>query len=564
MPTTVCPSCGATQEGDRYRCYICDAVLETTSRQREGKREGTMVAGARDNSETLHKGREKLEDPIADKTTEEQPETKEAYPTQADIPFAVSLKNRIHKRGDVGNFTLVYTNVSHECIRALECKLESHSLVLQREHLRINRFDAETNRPESFPFDATKYGGFVLVDAHFRCVDAKGKSSYYRGQFEVHVASNSNAGEDHRQYHYYTWENTRAQYLIKRDQKHFSAPPEGAEPEAGGNRVKAESEWLEIRLLPDDEAAQKAAEKRASRKESPVVGTALPAGPLVRDIHYALLTSQDAGRRETVTICSRPRIPFGRDHEGRHPSTLLWPPRITPPNARNEWLYQHISRLHGEFVLDSRGISVSVPDKCIHGLVVNEHRIRFPDIGPQAIENGDIVEFPEAKIRYRARILRPHTETRERRLRSLASLDPHATRRPYESPGARSGLMGMEGNANFDAICFCPQGTDDPEGRPTTRESLVILVREAWIGSSAENAIVVDGPGLGRVHAKIILMKGKYWLQHLGDATTTRLGAPNRDPESDLSLKMGESVELFDGARITLGESVFSFIMRTH
>jgi pSer/pThr/pTyr-binding forkhead associated (FHA) protein len=85
-------------------------------------------------------------------------------------------------------------------------------------------------------------------------------------------------------------------------------------------------------------------------------------------------------------------------------------------------------------------------------------------------------------------------------------------------------------------------------------EEYLIVIREATIGRSAGNGIVIDHETVSDIHAKLLFREDRYWIEDLnsrhGMAVNGELIAPGRE------------IALDPQTRITLGDVALEFTGR--
>ncbi|MCK4413831.1 MAG: FHA domain-containing protein [Candidatus Eisenbacteria sp.] len=329
------------------------------------------------------------------------------------------------------------------------------------------------------------------------------------------------------------------------------------DPPNGEHVEEPEPNWYTLDLEVDDDAYDDEAHRRGTEGKAQVV----PSARHSRPTDVALLSSRVGGCTQRIVLCSRRRIPFGADREGRDHTRLPWPPPVSPDTPHNfEELYRKISRKHGEFIVDLDRVEVAISPECLNGLEVDGRLLTNDSPGPVELRlDGSKVVFPYSGVAYQSARFSPHQEgdARQSRVQSLTTLGEGGA---GTAMGDSDGVLGIDGFAEYDAVRLCRLPNTLQEGVPDSHDTLLILVREARIGSSERNAIVIDGEGVERVHAAIIFKGQRYWLQDLSsEAGITRIGHLGDDPRSDRSLETKQTVELFDGARITLGSCEYHF-----
>ena len=85
-------------------------------------------------------------------------------------------------------------------------------------------------------------------------------------------------------------------------------------------------------------------------------------------------------------------------------------------------------------------------------------------------------------------------------------------------------------------------------------EEYLILIREATIGRSSVNGIVIDHESISDIHAKIIFRDDRYWIEDLNSRHGTCIDGKALEPGIEMSLDAQ--------ARITMGDVSLDFIGR--
>ncbi len=471
-------------------------------------------------------------------------------------PIEVFREDLRYQKGDAGCITISIHNRSGERLDLVDCELDSHQVPLLDKRRSIHFLFPDDEREEHFDFRDDAPGGQHSVTARFKCVNFGNTTRFYKARFRIKIMS----PDIPQHVHYHEETNITGKYVIARDTGGQSFPGiQGAAP--GSSTQSGDPEWVPLKLVPDDEAAREAAEDAAARNRVRVVevvpGREEPAAKGPHDL--ATLSHQLPNCREEVTICSRPRFVFGADRLGRTDDVVIWPPPIIPITDRNWQLYRAVSRRHGELHVGHAGVALAPMRGCPNGLMISGQVAQPSGAQPILVKDKSVIEFPHTGISYQARIFYPRAGARRDRLASLVTLNGHGMQAGHPEAAGPAGLMGMEGYSDIDAVRFTRQRNASQEGSADLIHSLVILIREARIGSGSDNTIVVSGAGVERVHATIMLKGGSYWLQDLSMGGVTRVGRTADQPWCDRRLEIGDSVRLFDGARITLGENVLEF-----
>jgi pSer/pThr/pTyr-binding forkhead associated (FHA) protein len=76
------------------------------------------------------------------------------------------------------------------------------------------------------------------------------------------------------------------------------------------------------------------------------------------------------------------------------------------------------------------------------------------------------------------------------------------------------------------------------------REEYVLIRRHATVGASPQAAIVITGPGVARLHARLIAKAGVFFIEDLGSADGTWVNQRRVLPDELVPLQYGDSIIL--------------------
>ena len=85
----------------------------------------------------------------------------------------------------------------------------------------------------------------------------------------------------------------------------------------------------------------------------------------------------------------------------------------------------------------------------------------------------------------------------------------------------------------------------------SAEEEYLVVIREATIGRSAGNAIVIDRETVSDIHAKIFFRDDRYWVEDLNSRCGTTIDGTAIEP--------GREAPLAHRARITVGDVSLEF-----
>ena len=239
----------------------------------------------------------------------------------------------------------------------------------------------------------------------------------------------------------------------------------------------------------------------------------------------ASLTGVIEGASHNFLLLTRRQVQLGRDRRPKSSNNICL--RMLPSTPVNDEGSFQISRRHTQVSVESNGVYVEDMGSK-NGTFVDGVRLGQ---GERAAVAG------AAQVRVGALALKVKVFT------SAAELQAHQ----LSSAGARvgpGGDVGVGSRTNIEAVRIA-RLNNLPE------EQYVLVVKEAKIGRSPGNAIVIPHPSVDEIHARIFFYDGQYWLEDMGSSGGTSIDGRR--------LEANTVFPLSEGAELTFGRVALRF-----
>lgn len=203
----------------------------------------------------------------------------------------------------------------------------------------------------------------------------------------------------------------------------------------------------------------------------------------------------------------------------------LLPCKSKKENPENWQITSLISRVHFALQVDPSG-KVFIKDlDSTQGTLVNGDRVGTR-VWQELPKNEAMIHIAEGAMEIDLTILRPTGNA------EAIELEAGGPKRPVESP-----TLGIEHPGTIDAVRLL-RVSNCPE------HLYLVLLRQAWLGASLQNAILIPLQGVAPVHARIIYYRGEFFLTSALPETSVLVAGQRLTPQQFAPLSPGLSFML--------------------